>query len=312
MSAGGGAATGSPRLSEWDAPRSEAWSTPPVSGSLLLISPHLDDVVLSAFALLARAEPVDVLTVFTGQPDPAQRTGWDAVCGFEDSTASISSRLEENRVAFEGWPHRLYELDLLDQQYRSGPVGEQGANRLRGWVSDWIDRQDAGGTVVIPAGAGLPVPRVGPWRRFRQAVRSWHSRAGRGSSFDPGMSPAPYVPEVPQAHPDHEFVRDTLGALLLERGTTTLVYEEVPYLWGEPGDGSVAQLCRRVGMTARESRVEVDRDAKAARVRAYRSQIPVLYAPQGRLDSPQGLPGHERFWTLSHTHQGTSAQLKPL
>ncbi len=90
---------------------------------LLLVSPHLDDAMLSAFALLT-GEPVDVLTVFTGRPVPAQHTGWDAICGFDDSTISITTRLGENEAAFAGWDHRLVELDLLDVQYRELDDGE--------------------------------------------------------------------------------------------------------------------------------------------------------------------------------------------
>src|SRR5436305_1067911 len=55
---------------------------------LLLVSPHPDDAALSCAALLARVEPIDVLTVFAGSPDPPSQGSWDRVTGFVDSTES--------------------------------------------------------------------------------------------------------------------------------------------------------------------------------------------------------------------------------
>ncbi len=275
---------------------------------LLLVSPHLDDAMLSAFALLT-GEPVDVLTVFTGRPVPAQHTGWDAICGFDDSTISITTRLGENEAAFAGWDHRLVELDLLDVQYRDGPVSSGETARLKAWVGEWLDAHP-GGVVAIPAGAGLPCPTLTRRQRLRHVMagklRSW------GARRSPRADPVAFIPEPPYAHPDHTYVRDTLIGPLLARGAVTVLYEEVPYLWGQQGEIGVAQLVQSAGITAHECRLDIDRHAKAARVGAYRSQVPVLYAPQGPLDSAQGLPTQERFWTLSLAQQGTSGQNGPL
>ncbi|HKH30912.1 MAG TPA: hypothetical protein VKA45_07660 [Gaiellaceae bacterium] len=43
------------------------------AGALLLVSPHLDDVVLSCTALVERAEPIDIVTLFAGAPDPPRQ-----------------------------------------------------------------------------------------------------------------------------------------------------------------------------------------------------------------------------------------------
>ena len=53
---------------------------------MLVISPHLDDAVLSCGALLAAHRGAVVATVFAGVPrDPRQRTEWDARSGVADA-----------------------------------------------------------------------------------------------------------------------------------------------------------------------------------------------------------------------------------
>jgi LmbE family N-acetylglucosaminyl deacetylase len=75
-----------------------------LSGRVVIVSPHLDDAVLSLGATIARATrggtAVTVLTVFGGDPaSTAPPNGWDRRGGFETAGDAASRRREENRAA---------------------------------------------------------------------------------------------------------------------------------------------------------------------------------------------------------------------
>jgi GlcNAc-PI de-N-acetylase len=167
------------------------------AGPLLLLAPHFDDAALSCAALLEREEPVDVVTVFAGGPEPPRRGWWDEVCGFPDSAASLAARKAEEQAAI-GPRHRLSFLPLLDMQYVEGRRPTSDADVIRAHVAEWA-AAGGGGHVAVPAGAGV-------------ARRLWR----RGAT-------AP--------HPDHLFVRDAVLASRIA-GLTPLLYEELPYATG--------------------------------------------------------------------------------
>jgi LmbE family N-acetylglucosaminyl deacetylase len=244
-------------------------SIPP--GPLLLVSPHLDDAVFSCEALVGRAEPLDVLTVFTGLPDPAQRGWWDLECGFEDSTEGMTARREEDAAAFAGTPHRRSYLDLLERQH--APRGDPRARaRVAEEVGRWIGAKP-NGTVALPAGAGCPTDRLARWlRRLRRERCS------------------------PPQHPDHVLVRDAALSAPREETANVLLYEEIPYLLGHPADREVARVAS--GRHIEPIAVEIDRTRKARRIAAYASQIPHISPAEGRLDEGRTLPAHERYWLL--------------
>jgi hypothetical protein len=238
-------------------------------GPLLLVSPHLDDAIFSCHALVSRAEPLDVLTVFTGFPDPPQQGWWDLECGFEDSTTAMTARREEDRVAFAGLPHRQSYLDLLEAQHAPRRVAE--ARVIAEEVERWV-AGNTRGTVALPAGAGCTTGRRA---RLLRRLRREHCS--------------------PPQHPDHVLVRD--AALPAVGGADVLLYEELPYLLGRPADEEVERVAsdrRRVEPIT----VEIDRAQKARRIAAYASQIPHISPAEGRLDAAPTLPGRERYWLL--------------
>jgi GlcNAc-PI de-N-acetylase len=163
-------------------------------GPLLLLSPHFDDAALSCAALLERDEPIDVVTVFAGGPDPPRQGWWDEVCGFADSRESLAARKAEERAAV-GERHRLSFLPLLDMQYVVGRRPASDAQAVRAAVEQWA-AGSGGGHVAVPAGAGV---RRRLWKRG-------------------GVT----------AHPDHLYLRDAVLSARLP-GVTPLLYEELPY-----------------------------------------------------------------------------------
>lgn len=243
-------------------------------GPLLLVSPHLDDAVLSCWAVLERAEPLAVLTIFAGSPNPPQRGWWDRACGFASSAESMPARLREDEAAFSDLPHNRRYLSLLELQYLAGDRKESDAEAIVTEVSSWIAANPAG-TVALPAGAGCKSGRI--TRRLRRLL-------GR--------------PCEPPPHPDHLFVRDAaLPVLAGQPATSLLLYEELPYLFAGPSDGE-AQLVADRGWHVEPLLIPVDRAAKAARIAAYASQVGPLSPPDGRLDEPGTLPRGERYWLL--------------
>lgn len=244
-------------------------------GPLLLVSPHLDDAALSCAALLARTDPVDVLTVFAGEPDPPRQGPWDRDCGFASSAESVPARRAEERSAFAGTPHRLAFMDLIEGQYvdwhHSGDEAEVLREELLRWTA-----ANRGGTVALPAGAGRRLGRI----RARLA-----RRLGRNTG--------------PEPHPDHLFVRDVALDALAEAGDVLpLLYEELPYVLGGGGGREARAAAAASGRHAVEFVAEVDRAAKAARIGAYATQVPHLTVDGTRLDVAANLPGHERYWQL--------------
>jgi hypothetical protein len=250
------------------------------AGPLLLISPHLDDAALSCGALLERAEPLTVLDVFTQRPEPEQRTRWDAECGFAGSHAAMAARWAEEKAAFAGTPHRVEGADLLDGQYLSGLRDDTDRGRLAALVDAWLaSDRNARGTVVAPIGAGTP-SGVRPPVRARLRAR----RAGT-YAFDNS--------------PDHLFTRDVVLEQLRRRPEVALwCYEELPYHYSMDGSRLVRTLERWTGRTAVAHDLPVDRAAKAGRIAAYASQLPMLFRDPDPATIERTLAPTERYWEL--------------
>jgi hypothetical protein len=243
------------------------------AGPLLLVSPHLDDAVFSCSALVERSEPVDVVTIFAGAPDPPRQGWWDRDCGFASSAESVPERLREDEAAFAGTRHRRRYLDLLELQYiENRPGGE--SDVIESAIRDWIT-EHPGGTVALPAGAGCSMRLVDRWlRRLRRQSCSFGQ------------------------HVDHLLVRDAGLGSLKGSDATLLLYEEVPYLWGAPADRQAERVAARVGRSSKLLELSVDRGRKAERIAAYASQIPHISPPHGRVDDAETLPASERYWRL--------------
>ena len=243
------------------------------SGPLLLVSPHLDDAVLSCAAIVERAEAVDVLTVCAGLPEPPRRGWWDEECGFSSSAESMPARMREDEAAFAGTPHRRRYLTLLELQYVDGR-SEDEAKAIAAAVQSWLSTTPDG-TVTLPAGAGCG---------FRPIVRRALRALGR--------------PCHPPQHPDHLYVRDAALAALRDSRTQLLLYEEVPYLIGGRADGEASRIAGADGWELEPIAVPIDRRAKAERVAAYATQVGPLSPAEGRLDDPAALPAEEHYWLL--------------
>ncbi len=116
---------------------------------VVVVSPHLDDAVLSAWLVLAGSRPVRVVSCFAGAPDPSVRGAWDARTASGSAAASVAARRAEDARALGFTRSEPVHLDLLDEQYRGGcPAPHAELVRL-------LQDQCAGAAEVwLPAGLG--------------------------------------------------------------------------------------------------------------------------------------------------------------
>ncbi|HEY1357653.1 MAG TPA: hypothetical protein VGF21_05040 [Thermoleophilaceae bacterium] len=98
----------------------------------VVLSPHLDDAVLSCWHLLDGAK---VVSVFAGVPDPGTGGWWDSLTGNGDSAARMLERFDEDDAALGLAGAEAVRLDLLDEQYRRNgarpPVTETIVDHVR-------------------------------------------------------------------------------------------------------------------------------------------------------------------------------------
>jgi len=245
---------------------------------VLVVSPHYDDAVMSAFALLDGR--TTVMNVFTGRPAPAVTSDWDTGAGFADSTDAMTARSIEDDRAFDGLGTTRIEVGLLDNQYATLASGAgrtaDDAATLTARVADWLASND-GGAVAVPAGAGGPLTRL---HRLRYHLHSLRFGLRGGGP----------------AHPDHVWVTDHLAATL-DPGVDVVLYEDLPYAWVKPADDRVATVAARTGRRATPFVVPVDVGRKAVAVERYASQLRGNVAPWVP-SVAAALPTSERYWLL--------------
>jgi LmbE family N-acetylglucosaminyl deacetylase len=84
----------------------------------VILSPHLDDAVLSCWHLLSGPGDVKVVSVFAGVPEGAAGW-WDRMTGASDSGERVRTRRAEDLAALAAAGRSAVHLDLLDAQYRA-------------------------------------------------------------------------------------------------------------------------------------------------------------------------------------------------
>ena len=250
-----------------------------------ILSPHLDDAVLSCWHLLTEPHEVMVVNLFAGVPAAGAVTGWwDTSSGSTDSREAVMDRIEEDRGALALAGRVPLNLEFLDDQYRDAPAA---VDRVLDVLRDALPR---GAQVLAPA-ALAPLPE-----------HLEISGAGR------------------EPHPDHMVARAAALALRAE-GYPVALYADLPHAsargWPDWVTGCsngragalVADAWRRgiamAGIGENELVAEVwrlRRDAfkhKVEAVRHYKSQVPTIERAFGRrLDDPE-LLGYEVLWRLA-------------
>jgi len=121
----------------------------PVPGApIVVLSPHLDDAVLSTWSVVTDGREVTVVNVFTGVPGPLPVPRWDRLCGAHDSEAQMHARLEEDRAALALAGRSAVCLPFPERQYRDAePEKEELATAL-------TEAVPAASELYAPAGIG--------------------------------------------------------------------------------------------------------------------------------------------------------------
>jgi len=93
-----------------------------LAGRVVVLSPHLDDAVLSLGALIARSvrsgANVEVVTVFAGDPESTAPAGdWDSRSGFRSAGEAARARRDEDRQACRILGATPVWLTFQDDQY---------------------------------------------------------------------------------------------------------------------------------------------------------------------------------------------------
>jgi LmbE family N-acetylglucosaminyl deacetylase len=87
---------------------------------VVILSPHLDDAVLSCGQMMAGRPDCVVVTIFAGyphHPDLPRVTPYDEGCGFTSSVTAVNVRREEDQQATMVLRADYRHLDFLDGQY---------------------------------------------------------------------------------------------------------------------------------------------------------------------------------------------------
>ena len=88
----------------------------------LIVSPHLDDALLSA-SQVAMSTPTTVVTVFAGPPPASVRlTEWDRLTGAASSLRRHQDRIVEDQRANAAAGSRPLHLSYPEEQFRQGPL----------------------------------------------------------------------------------------------------------------------------------------------------------------------------------------------
>jgi LmbE family N-acetylglucosaminyl deacetylase len=120
-------------------------------GPILVVSPHLDDAVMSCGHVIRRFPDCVVLTIFAGDDvDWSEMTAWDRASGFDAGTNVLAVRTGEDDRALAALGARAMRLPYLDQQYRDPGISPS-VEALREEIATAI-RQVGAETVFFPLG----------------------------------------------------------------------------------------------------------------------------------------------------------------
>jgi LmbE family N-acetylglucosaminyl deacetylase len=238
------------------------------AGPALVLSPHLDDAVLSCWSVLASSDDVRVVNVFAGIPPSGFVSRWDAACGVLESADQIPARIAEDAEVLAELGCRPANLPFLEIQY--------GARRLS---MQLLDRAIA---AVVPRASVVYAPAaLAEGHVDHRLVRSYARTLARA-----GL-PVRLYGDLPYG------IRTPYGVVT---GWPAWVRESPPgYAEKDVEEGPL----RGVGEVSAVHVVTLDAAAAARKLRAmrgYRSQIALLDRG-GRLSDP-ATHGHEVFWSL--------------
>jgi LmbE family N-acetylglucosaminyl deacetylase len=241
-----------------------------------ILSPHLDDAVLSCWSVLSRPSPVTVVNVFAGlPPEDAPLTWWDRMTGAQTPRQRMQERIDEDAVALALANREPINLHFLEAQHRGRPQDVKPVVRA---ITPHLDR---GGVVYAPAGIGDNVDHV----LLRAAAVALRRRDFEVSLYA----------DLPYCH--------AYGWPHWVRGADPDPYLDPSVDWRQYLDQADVVVAPESGVI--ESLSPQQREAKLAAVRAYRTQFSGLERGSARVLTGGDALSYEVFWPLG------SARLTP-
>lgn len=241
--------------------------------SAIVVSPHLDDAVLSANARLQQQDAA-VVTVFTGIPTGDGVADWDEMTGAECSRTRMYERFDEDDEALRRLGvESAARLGELDEQYRPGAPADVDriAARLAAVLS--VDTRE----LWLPAAVGAHPDHV--------VVR------------DAGLRAAAACPNLDVfLYADFPYVITYGWPTSVTGGTGSPFLRPDVWLAGELR--SCAVLDGRLTPTV-VALGEQGARRKRHSIGAYRSQLPALQLDEVRLDADPDLLRYELVWSVA-------------
>lgn len=345
---------------------------------VLVLSPHPEDALFSAYALISQAANAasctEVWTVFAGIPDTPEPTVWDLPRWHGDVQQLIRDRREKAEQAFAHLPAvNTVHLNLVERAYATPARRATDISTLHRHLEEWTRRTpDGPRIIVLPVGAGTRkkpgmIDRLRSLTRHRgrrlsrertaSMPRTLKARASATNTPAP-QAPLSHLPVEPRgpiarwwvrrrastiaatsiraaqqilhagfkrrrraaqtsgmlANEDHIAVRDAVVAWRnahQDRSTVCELwfYEELPYLWGEPGDRAARELGATYGLLV-PCETLVNRPAKATAIAEHHTQIALMDPVKRRLEFSDRLPPTERIWTPWRTTERIQEALR--
>ena len=217
---------------------------------LIVISPHLDDAVLSVAGLLRAASArAQVLTVFT-EGDPQHGMAWAQAAGFADAREEHAARREEDLRAmqFLGCGH-------VHAGLRSGELTDETAKGLLQGLSDTHAPVPSDTLFLLPAASGGTRPYT-----WFQKLRNRLLRLPFGAP----------------SHPEHQQVRDQMWKVLSGRAARVGFYADLPYAWRQSDAKIRADLEARTARPLEAIHIRANLQDKLAVTGHYPSQMQLI------------------------------------
>lgn len=257
----------------------------------VVLSPHPDDAVLSAWHALVSDGDVRVVTVFAGIPEPGFVTALDRTRHATDAAALMRLRRDDDGAALALAGRTPAHADLLEANYLVQRLPE---------VRDAIEREPERFVEIVAASEF-----VTPVDEIERAVDRWLA------------AEIVYAPLGVGRHPDHRDVA-RLGFRLARRGRAVRFYGDFPYLvrYGPPtwlGGGSRDAACAEEQIEAAFAALPANADAfertiieltpeqvetKIAAFRRYTTEFALVEADFDGATSDPTQMGHEVYWTF--------------
>lgn len=238
-----------------------------MASACVVLSPHLDDAVLSCWHVLSAPGPVEVVTLFAAIPEegtPVPR--WDRITGARDSVERVRERLAEDREALALAGTEGTYLSFVESQYGAErPTVDELTAAVRERVPDAAE-------IVAPAGIGRHSAHV----LTRDAALKLAGE-GRGTSF---YADLPYATEF--------------GWPAWVTGEEPDPFRDVDAAWRADVKPLLEAGYRPRAVTLSESQQRQKLEALSR----YRTQLSALDGgPQRRLTHPD-LVRYEVVWTV--------------